>query len=139
MGKKIKVFLLFLCFTVSAFKAYSQFETVPKCKVEVSDYWEDGVVLGIDRVNVTITELKYCAVKDIYRVCGYINNEFYCNSCSDTMLSAFDVVVKNDNGAVVYKIPANRYGLFTIFLKRNEFAEVGDIWVTRIGVSCGKK
>ena len=123
----------FLCLFLFS-KSDAQFKAVDVEEAYVEEYWEDGVVLGIDCNEITISSIEFCARHDIYRINGFIDVPFYNNSLSETHV---DISIKSSKDSLLFNQRTNRFGLFTIYLKKDEYAELGTYCITKIKVTPG--
>jgi hypothetical protein len=127
----------------------AQFEKVDKGNVNTYSVLADGGhILGIDELYITITDLEYNKMHDIYKVSGFIQNAYNRDNSTDT----FDVAVYDSVGAThlnnnystyqeyvkpIYRLVIYRNGLFTLYMKKAEVAEIngpGATYPARIAI-----
>lgn len=91
--------------------------------------------MGIDELFVTITDLEYNRKHDIYKISGFVPDSYY----KENSIDSFDIDIYDSTSAVrlysnlfsfsdtitpICHFIINRYGLFTIYLKEKEIAEI---------------
>jgi hypothetical protein len=140
---KIKLFALSLFLFPSA--GIAQFKPLPIESIRIDWYVPigGGVTLGLAPVGVTVTGLGYDSTVNIYRIEGYINEGHEMNDTNKFEIVVIDSSLMLKDGIpweeqydkkISYKYEVNRYGLFTLFLKPNECADVISAYPVRIQI-----
>ena len=94
-----------------------------------------GYILGIDETFVTITDLEYNELHNIYRISGFLPDAYYDNDFTDSFtINVYDSLNASylTKDAFGWQKPitsishyiVNRYGLFTIYMKEKEIAKI---------------